>query len=376
MKNYIMSLLLSVILLVPNSSYGAQEINASLLADYQTGDILQVENLKQRIEVASITKIMTYLVAMDQVTKDYVKLDDRVVISEKAAQRGGSSYKLKVGQIHSLDKLLESSMVASANDACIAIAEHVSGSEREFIELMNDKAIELKLDKSYFVSVNGYPEDGTHNTMSIEDILKLTKYTIDKYPQIIDITSQKTMVDAERGLEFTNTNPLLGQVEGITGFKTGYADQAGYCLVSTKDTRENTFISIVMGAQNRGIRNNKSLELLDSNILDQFDRKKLLDQDTVIEKSQIPGSANGKVDIYPKQDMYGMIPKGEQVSEEVYIYNYLEFPVEPGQTIGEIEFKYNNNIKSMDLVAREEIKAQGIINTLVMAVKGFVSSVF
>lgn len=381
MKKRIMSLFLSLVLVLPALGFAAADfngegLNAALLADYKTGDIIYSQNLNQRIEVASITKIMTNLVAMDEVSKGNVSLSDKVTISEKASKRGGSSFKLKAGQVHSLEKLLESSMIASANDACISIAEHVSGNEENFIKLMNQKAIELGLDRSHFVSVNGFPEEGTHNTMSVEDIFKLTVHTMNTHPEIMDITNQKTLVDKERGLEFTNTNPLLGTVPGVDGFKTGYADEAGYCLVSTKAMDDSRLISIVMGAENKSIRRDKSLELLQGRLISKFNRDKILDKQKEVEVVAIPGSANGNIDVYPEDDLYGLVRDGENISKSVNVFNILEFPIKQGQPIGEITVEYNGNIKTMNLVAKEDIRQNTIVNTAVIAFRNFISSVF
>lgn len=378
MKKNIIAILLSIFLILPNLAYANQEfdtsqISAALLADYETGDIIYSKNLKQRIEVASITKIMTYLVTMDEVKKGKVSLEDKVTISEKAAKRGGSSFKLKPEEVHTLGMLLESSMIASANDACIAIAEHVSGNEKEFTKLMNEKARELNLDRSYFVSVNGFPEEGTHNTMSIEDILKLTVHTINKYPEILKITSKTSLIDNERGFEFINTNPLLGQVEGVNGFKTGYADEAGYCLVTTRITKDSNLISIVMGAGNKRIRTERSRELIDGEMTKDYKKEKVLDKNKSIDQVFVPGSANGQVDVYPREDMYGMFKKGEKIDKTTNIYNYLNFPVKKGETIGEVTVEYNGNTKTMELIANEDLKQKSFINTLALAIRNFLA---
>lgn len=378
MKKNLIAILLSIFLILPNLAYANEEIDtselsAALLADYETGDIIYSSNLKRRIEVASITKIMTYVVAMDQVKKGKVSLDDKVIISEKAAKRGGSSFKLKPEQVHTLGMLLESSMIASANDACIAIAEHVSENEKEFTKLMNEKARELNLDRTYYVSVNGFPEEGTHNTMSVEDILKLTAHTIEKYPEILKITSKTSLIDNERGFEFINTNPLLGQVEGVNGFKTGYADEAGYCLVTTRISKDSKLISIVMGAGNKRIRTEKSRELIDGKLAKDYNKEKVLDKNKSIDNVFVPGSANGQIDVYAKEDMYGMIKKGEKIDKTTNIYNHLNFPVKKGETIGEVTVEYNGNTKTMELIANEDLKQEGLINTLVLAIRNFLA---
>lgn len=381
MRKNIIALILCVFLILPSSIYAAGEIDesgigAAILAEYETGDILYSYNADTRIEVASITKIMTYLVAMDEISKGHKSLDDQVTVSEKASKRGGSSFKLKQGQVHALGKLLESALIASANDGCIAIAEHVSGSEEAFIHLMNEKAQELKLDKSFFVSVNGYPEGGIHNTMTANDILKLATHTIEKYPQVLDITSQKTLVDQERGLEFINTNPILGEVSGVTGFKTGYSDVAGYCLVSTQDKDNKKMISILMGAASQQIRKERSKELLEGRVAQAFRKEKVLDQKSPLKTVTIEESANKSVEVYPNEDMYAVITGEEHIDVATNIYNFLEYPVEPGDTIGEAVVTYSGKVKKIDLVAREELKESGFINVAILTIRSFIASFF
>lgn len=381
MKKNILSLLLIVVIIGTGSGFAQGEIDnkaisAAVLADYETGDIMYSHNLDKRIEIASITKIMTYLVTMDEVSKGNSSLEDMVIISEKSARRGGSSFILKAGESHKLGKLIESTMIASANDACIAIAEHVSGDEKTFIELMNAKAKELKLEKSHFVSVNGFPEEGEHNTMSSRDILTLTRYTINKYPQILDITSKQILLDEDRGIQFTNTNPLLGTIDGIMGLKTGYADEAGYCLVSIKKSQDSNMIAIVMGAGNKSIRKEESLKLLQGNISTKYKKEKILDSNIAIDSIVIPGSANGKIKIFAEDDIYGMIDSIENISKTTNIYDYLEFPIKPGQPVGEIVLKYDDNIKRINLVAKEEILKEGFINTSIFVMRSFLAHVF
>ena len=381
MKRRIISLILCLLLILPGFSFAEDDfngegLNAALLADYETGDIIYSQNLKQEIEVASITKIMTNLIAMDEVSKGNVSLSDEVTISEKASKRGGSSFQLEAGEVHSLGKLLESSLIASANDACIAIAEHVSGDEDQFIKLMNDKAKELELNKSNFVSVNGFPEEGIHNTMSVEDILKLTMYTINKYPGVIDITNKKILMDEERELEFANTNPLLGTVDGVDGFKTGFAKEAGYCLVSTKAVDDSKLISIIMGADSEIIRKEKSLELLEGELASKFKKDKVLDKQKEVDYVTVPDSANGKIKVYPEDDLYGIVRDGDEISKTISVFNVSEFPVKKGDPIGKVTVEYNDNKKTMNLLAKEEIQQNTIVNTVIMAFRNFMASVF
>lgn len=382
MKKNITSTLLCILLTVPNFSYAKseinkQDINSAVLADYETGDIMYSHNLDKTIEIASITKIMTYLVVMDEVSEGRAKLRDMVVISEKAAARGGSSFYLEAGQVYRLDRLIDSIMIASANDACIAIAEHITGDEKSFADLMNKKAQELNLEKSHFISVNGYPEEGSNNIMSSRDILKLTLHTINKYPQILETTSKKMLIDKSRDFEFINTNPLLGYLDGIIGLKTGYADDAGYCLVSIKKVRNgDKLVAILMGAKNEDIRKKESLKLLESDIGKEYKKEKILEANKAIDSLKVSGSANGKIKVFAEKDIYGMVCSGEDISKTINLYNNLEFPVKPGDIIGEVTVKYDDNVKKVNLIAKEELLKYGIINKAKLSIMGFLENVF
>lgn len=362
-------------------NFDKKDITAALLADYETGDILYSYNIDNRIEIASITKIMTYLVAMDEVTKGNAKLTDKVTISEYAASRGGSTFKLKPGEVHTLGSLIESAMIVSANDSCIAIAEHISGSEKAFIKLMNQKAAEIGLEKSYYTSVNGYPEDGPHNQMSTKDILKLSKYTIEHYPQIIDTTKKDKLVDEVKGYEFANTNPLMGLVDGVYGLKTGYTDIAGYCLVSGVKMKpgisaSDNVISIVMGAGNTKIRSDRSLNLIEIAKSKDYKKEKILDKNVSIDTISVGSIFKSRREVYPIQDVYGILKEGQNIDKQVVIYDYLQSPIKKGDVVGQITLKYGENEKTIDLTINKDIRKLSFIGSVIGSIKGFVSTIF
>ena len=379
------ALLLSFLLLLPNISYTAQsfdnrDVGAAVLADYETGDILYSYNTDISLEVASLTKIMTYLVTMDQISKGNANLKDKITISENAAQRGGSSFKLKTGEEYTLEQLLESIMIVSANDSCIAIAEHISGSEKSFIKLMNQKAQEIGLEKTYFTSVNGYPDGYIHNTMNTSDILKLTRYTIQQYPQILDITKKDEIID-DRGYEFKNTNPLMGVIEGTNGLKTGYTDIAKYCLVSTVDIKRKSnqnqmLIGIIMGAPSENLRKTKSIELINIGMDASYKKEKILDKNISVGEGNIIDSMEENVQLYPIEDMYGIVKDGQAISKKINMFDHISAPIKKGDVVGEIIVEYGDNIKKMDLVVNENVKKSNFINMFFKSVKGFISFVF
>ncbi|KNF07577.1 serine-type D-alanyl-D-alanine carboxypeptidase DacF [Gottschalkia purinilytica] len=353
-------------------------IQSSLLGDYETGDIIFEKNADAKLEVASITKLMTYLVAMDEISKGNKSLKDEVTISKRAASLKGSSFKLKEGEKIKVSTLLESIMIVSANDSCIAIAEYISGSEEKFLKLMNDKAEELGLKKTHFVTVNGYPrEDKAENTMSPRDIFKLSRHILKKYPQIIDITSKDKLVIPEREFEHINTNPLMGVVSGVDGLKTGYTDRAGLCLVSTlevKKDKKNPYrlIGITMGSKTEEERKIRGTKLLNEGIKN-YSKKQILNKNTFIKKVNIPNSRDEVNELYPKENVYGLVGNHDTVKKEVIINEGLEAPIKKGDIIGKAILRYGNVKKEIPLTVNEDVKKTNILSRFFTSVKNFIS---
>jgi len=245
----------------------SSDISAAVSGDLETGKIFYEHNIDEVVAIASTTKIMTYLVAREAIEKGEVSEDDIVKVSQYAASTKGSSFGLKPGEEITLGTLIDVILIVSGNDAAVAIAEHVGGSEEAFVQRMHETAEKIGLTTAKFINPNGMPidlEETDQNFMSTRDLFELTRYIIKNYPDVLKITDSESLVLIDRGYEKASTNPLLPEMEVVDGFKTGYTDKAGLCLISTvpvvieEDTNMNRrVISVVMGARSHTDRINK-----------------------------------------------------------------------------------------------------------------------
>ena len=238
MKRKIVSFCFGILLLM-NTSYAEnigieEDVRAYLISDYDTGHILKEYNSDEIVEIASITKLMTYLVTMDEIEKGRISLRDRVIMDEESIVVGGSTLKINLYESFTVDELLDMALIVSANNGTHRLARHVAGTEENFVQMMNKKASEIGLKSATFYNSTGLPIRGMEdqNKMRVTDILNMSKYIIDKYPEVLERTSKPFLLDSE-GEIVKNTNPTLGGITGVNGLKTGYTNKAGYCLVSS-----------------------------------------------------------------------------------------------------------------------------------------------
>lgn len=356
---------LVLIIFISSITYGEgfdEDVFGVLLTDYDTGEVLYSKNIDEKLNIASITKLMTYVVSMDAIKKGNVYYEDIVTIGENPPKERGSTFYLGKGEMLTFKTLLESIMIASANDSCVAIAEHVAGTEKKFVKLMNDKAKELGLANTKYVNPNGLPEDdGTENIMTVREIEELSRYILENYPEVLEITDKRSIEISTRKYK-ENTNPLLRDMPLVDGLKTGYTDGAGYCLVSTmivpKDednARDIRLIGIIMGTKTEKERKEKSEALLQYGI-DNFKSHELI----TIEKGidiKINEAKNQEVKLVPNEDKYIVINKKDKIKTEIILNKDRKYPIEKGEKIGVLEL-YKNGIKSdtVELYSDRKIK--------------------
>ncbi len=375
MKKRVISIVVIMLLLVSSISYGEdlhKDARAVLLGEFNSGEIFYEHSIDTQIEVASLTKIMTYLVAMDYVSTGQISLDDVINISKKAAETLGSSFKLKEGERVNLKTLLYSIMIVSANDSCVAIAEYISGSEDEFVKLMNNKAKEIGLEKTHYINSSGYPlKGGVQNMMSTRDLFKITRHVIEKYPQVLEITRLNKVFLESRGFSGENTNPLLSMIKDVDGFKTGFTDKAGHCLISTIEVKENEenkkpfrLIGIVMGAKNEEDRKNISKELIEYG-LENYYYHQILSKDAPIKTINITNAKRSNIKIFPQEDLYMLVKKGQEIKQETVINENIMAPIKAGTVVGKAIISYEGEQKyNIDLIVKENVQRKNVINML------------
>ena len=248
MKKLAAALLAAALLLLPAQAAGAApavDAAAAVLMEKETGTILYEQNPHDKLEPASVTKVMTLLLVMEAVDSGALSKEDVVTVSARAASMGGSQVYLKEGEQMTVDDLLKAVAVASGNDAAVALAEHLAGSEEAFVSLMNQRAAELGMADTCFVNCTGLPAAG-HLT-SAHDIAFMSRALL-QHPRIRDYTT--IWMDSIRGGQFqlANTNKLIRFYEGATGLKTGSTDSAGYCLSASAEREGMELIAVVLKA--------------------------------------------------------------------------------------------------------------------------------
>ena len=368
------SLIVAVLLLLSITAAFAeidvsQDIRSAIVGDMATGEIFYEYNSDETVELASITKLMTYLLAREAIDAGEVSFDDDVYISKNATNSGGSSLYLLSGESLKLEILMNSMLIVSGNDAAVAIAEHVSGNVSTFLEEMHEKAKELGITTARFINPNGMPidnEETDQNFMSAEDIFKLARYILKKYPDITQTTSQLKVVIPERNFAKNASNKLLVELEGVDGLKTGYTDKAGLCLVSTipfideEDSNKNRrIIAVIMGAHSESDRINKSKTMLEYGLYNYF-IEKIINKDDIVEEIMVPNAFDMNLEVVAAEDYYKLVENETTLRTENIYNEELKAPISKGDTVGKMEIYLNDEmIKEIPLKSTRNLEKAG-----------------
>lgn len=369
--NKVMFLCLLIIMLSNTFVFGEININenikGALLGDLETGEILYEYNINEQLAIASISKLMTYVVMMDAVHDGKISLEDDVLISGHAASTEGSKFGLLSGETVKLSLLVKSMLVVSGNDSATAIAELVGKTEDNFVKMMNEKASELGLLSASFVNPHGLPinDDETgQNHMSVSDIYKLSRHILNNYPEVLEVTKLQELNVPERNFRKQATNPAFGVIEGVDGFKTGFTDKAGICLVTTMPVtgkgQDYRLIGIVMGAQTHEDRLNKTKELMEYG-KNNFAYYKLTDKIQTVDKVYINNSKEGEIKVYPATDFSKLIKNDDIIRTKLSYNDIVKAPLKQGDKVGTISIIVNDEeIGQVDAVVGQTVEKANI----------------
>lgn len=340
------------------------KLRSYILADVETGQVLEAYNIGQVVEIASISKLMTYLIVMDDISSGDISLEDKIVIDKDTARIGGSSLKLKEGEIFTVADLLKGALVVSGNDAAYALSKHVAGTEIEFAKLMNKKAREIELDSAIFYNSTGLPvyEINQQNKMTTTDIFKLSQHIIKKYPEALEISSIRAINMVDRDFYGRNTNPLLMKIKEVDGLKTGYTGAAGWCDVCTfniegieNKTKDLRLVSIVMGSKDMNTRD-EILRLLVESAIDTYSNRAFLDEEIPIDILETPKGNIGQVNLYPKEGYSKIIRQDEDIKLSLDIDKNIKLPLVKRQKIGTAKIVENGQVSfKTDIIVKEEV---------------------
>lgn len=342
----------------------APKINASsyLVMDFNSGDLLVQENTDQKLPPASLTKIMTIYVVASELKNGKISLEDQVLISEKAWRTQGSKMFIEVDKKVKLDDLLHGVIIQSGNDASVALAEYISGTEEVFADLMNKHAERLGMINTHFVNSTGWPDPDHYTTAG--DLAKLAQALIRDYPLVYDYHKIKDFTFNK--IKQHNRNKLLWQDRSVDGIKTGHTEEAGYCLVASAIREDMRLISVVMGTDGPNTRAKASQALLNYGYRF-YETHKLYSADDLITSVKVWKGDVDNLKLSINKDLYITVPRGQfdKLEPLVEIDNQVIAPVDQGEQKGVLNIMLGNKtIASMPLLAMESIPEGGIINRL------------
>ena len=370
-KNLLVLLLSSFFL--NNISYSNIEIKArtAILQDFLSGEILYEKEPDRSIYPASMTKIMTSIIAFDLIESGDLILDEKFIISEKAwrlSTAGYSSMFVMVGDEVSVENLLRGIIVASGNDACVALAEGIAGTEEEFAIMMTSKAKEIGMENTNFSNSSGINDPDNYST--VKDIMIMSNYLIKNHPIYYEWFKEKEFTWDRTGgepISQGNRNPLLYKNMGADGIKTGYLAVEKYSLASSLERKGRRLIAVGSGFETKKSRSKESSKLLTYGLTN-FDLVEISKSDKPITNIDVWLGKDNFVDVYVKKDIYKIIKKGQKKSLKVKI-SYtgpIEAPIKKNQVLGKLKVIYNQDlVGEYNLLALKEIDKVNIFSRLI-----------
>ena len=341
-----------------------------ILQDHHSGKILYEKEADGKIYPASMTKIMTALVTFDLLKRGETSLDEQITISENAwrmSQSGYSSMFIMLNDNVSVENLLKGIIIVSGNDACVALAEGLSGSEKEFVILMNEKAEEIGLENTNFNNSSGINDPDNYST--VRDILKLSRYMIENYPEYYTYFKETTFTWDRTGgdpIKQGNRNPLLYKNIGVDGIKTGFLTVEQYSLAASMKTVSRRVISVASGFQTKQLRSSQSYQLLNWGIK-KFDTIKIVKKNEPFEELKVWLGKKNRVEVYPDESFYLTIPKRKKSKIKAFIEykGPIEAPIKKDEKVATLKVYYEGELKKkIDLFSSEDINKKNIFSRL------------
>ncbi|MDC3413108.1 D-alanyl-D-alanine carboxypeptidase [Aquibacillus sp. 3ASR75-11] len=335
---------------------------SAILLERDTGKIMYEKGANDKLPPASMTKIMTLILIMEALDKGTIELEEKVSISEYAASMGGSQIFLEAGEKMTVKDLLKGVAVASGNDASVALAERIAGSEEAFVKMMNEKARELNLENTHFENPTGLPAENHYSTaydMAIMARELLKHEEITSYTSIYEDYLRKGTED-----EFwlVNTNKLVKFYDGVDGLKTGYTTKAKYCLTATAERNDMRVIAVVMGADTTKKRNSDVTKMLDY-AFNQYETKKLFERNQAVSKLDLLKANKKGVKVVTGDSVSLLHKKGEKLKDiqtNVQLNENIELPLAKGDQVGILSVVQNGKtLSKTPLVVQEDVGMAG-----------------
>lgn len=375
----VLSLFLIGLLLIPNFVRAegelAQNARSAILVDVDTGTIIFEKNSNEKVAVASLTKMMSQLLILENVESGKLKWDEIVKVSSNAAGYGGTQIYLQPGEEMSVRDLMKGISMASANDATVALAERIAGSEDNFVKMMMEHAKKLGLKNTNFVNPTGLDEDNHYSTAYD---LSLIARELMKHEQIFEFSSlyeDYLRVDTPNKFWLVNTNKLVRFYEGADGLKTGFTDNAKYCMAVTAKRGNMRLLAIILGEDVSKVRNQETVSLLDYGF-NAYEVATIRKKGEVVDKLKFDKANVNQVDVVVKNDIGILKKKNEDLKKytEKIKLDKVNLPIKKGSIVGKLElYDGDNLVGSYDLIVEKNIKKNGFINLFISNFKDIVS---
>lgn len=342
---------------------------AAYLIDYDSGEVLFERNADGRYPIASMVKIMTLSLVFDEIDKGNLTLDKEITVSDEAAGMGGSQMFLDAGSVYKIGDLVLGVTVASANDASVALAEEIAGSKEAFIEMMNEKAVELGMENTKFVNVTGLPGEGQYSTA--RDVTKMLSYLI-KHPVYFNYSKiyiENFTHPGGRVSELVNTNKLVRFYDGCDGGKTGFTSDAMYCLSATAKRQDMRVIATVLGAESSAVRNKEVSALFNYAFANYNSVSYMKKGEAVLIDADVKGAKNDSISVSAARDLKVLEKRGDkgEYTVEYDIFKDLKAPLKAGDRVGVVRLvsSVTKDVKcEADLILTEDVEKMSLSNSL------------
>lgn len=367
MKKFLL-VLIAVVLLLPMKFINAEELNlavnakSAILIEASTGEIIFEKNSHERLVPASMTKMMSMLLIIESIEKGIISWDEMVTVSENASSMGGSQILLETNEKMSVSDLFKGIAVASGNDAVVAMAEKIAGTEDAFVNMMNNRAKELGLKDTNFKNPHGL--DTANHYSSAYDMAMIAKELV-KHEEVFKYTSiyeDYLRQNTDKEIWLVNTNKLVRFYDGVDGLKTGYTAGAGYCLTATAKKNGMRIIAVAMGEPDSKTRNAEITSMLDYAFA-QYEIETVLSTDSVLGKRKVEKGKDEYVTIVPTKNinlLYKKTDDRKNVTYDVKI-DSLKAPIKKGDIVGKVEIKDGNNIlNTIDVTVNNDVKKANV----------------
>lgn len=345
-----------------NETKFAENAKSAIMIEASTGTILYEKNKDDKLPMASMTKMMTLLLIMEEIESGNLKWNEMITASEHVASMGGSQIFLEVGEKMSVEDLVKGICIASGNDASVAMAERIGGTEEKFVSMMNKKAKELGLSNTHFENACGLDSDNHYS--SANDMSIIAKELV-KHKKILEFSGtyeDYLRKNTEKSFWLVNTNKLVRYYQGVDGLKTGYTKNAGYCITTTAERGNMRLITVVMGEPSSAIRNSETTTMLDYGF-NTYEAKKIITKDSVISKQKVEFGKKDSVELTPMED-YKVLKEKSSTNKNITYQlssNPIKAPVKIGDKVGKIKIIENNKtIQEIDVTVKENVNKMSI----------------